>query len=80
MPGLIHAPPPVVLQRALSDFYVEYTLCVHIAEPAARVGVLSLLNAAILDRFHAAGIQIMSPHYLGDPAKPKVAAAARAHA
>ena len=73
LPGLILAPPPVVLQRALSDFYVEYTLCVHIADPTARVAVLSRLHAAILDRFNAAGVQIMSPHYLGDPAKPKLA-------
>lgn len=74
IPGLLMAPPPVVLQRALSDFYVEYTLCVRISDPTARVHVLSLLHAAILDRFHAAGVQIMSPHYLGDPAKPKLAA------
>lgn len=74
IPGLLLAPPPVVLQRALSDFYVEYTLCVRISDPTARVQVLSRLHAAILDRFHAAGVQIMSPHYLGDPAKPKLAA------
>jgi small-conductance mechanosensitive channel len=74
IPGVLMAPPPVVLQRALSDFYVEYTLCVRISDPTARVHVLSRLHAAILDRFHAAGVQIMSPHYLGDPAKPKLAA------
>lgn len=75
IPGLLMAPPPVVLQRALSDFYVEYTLCVHVADPTARVQILSRLHAAILDRFNAAGVQIMSPHYLGDPAKPKLAGA-----
>lgn len=74
IPGLLPTPPPVVLQRALSDFYVEYTLCVRIADPTARVHVLSQLHAAILDRFNAAGVQIMSPHYLADPAKPKLAA------
>ncbi len=73
IPGLLQAPPPVVLQRALSDFNVQYTLCVRIADPTARVPVLSQLHAAILDRFNAAGVQIMSPHYLGDPAKPKLA-------
>jgi small-conductance mechanosensitive channel len=73
VPGLLPAPAPVVLQRALSDFYVEYTLCARIADPTARVHVLSRLHAAILDRFNAAGVQIMSPHYLGDPAKPKLA-------
>lgn len=76
VPGLLPAPAPVVLQRALSDFYVEYTLCVRIADPTARVHVLSRLHAAILDRFNAAGIQVMSPHYLGDPAKPKLAPSA----
>lgn len=73
LPGVLQAPPPLVLQRALSDFYVEYTLCVHIQDPTARVQVLSRLQAAILDRFNTAGVQIMSPHYLGDPAKPKLA-------
>jgi len=73
IPGVLTTPPPVVLQRALSDFYVEYTLCVRVTDPAARIRLLSLLHAAILDRFNAAGVQIMSPHYLGDPAKPKLA-------
>ena len=42
------------------------------AEPAKRKLVLSELHAAIQDRFHSAGVQIMSPNYRGDPAQPKI--------
>jgi len=34
--------------------------------------VLSNLHANILDVFNEHGVQIMSPHYLGDPGEQKV--------
>jgi small-conductance mechanosensitive channel len=70
--GLRKEPVPFVLQIALSDFYVEYQLNAHIQRPENRIPVLAALHANIQDTFNEFGIQIMSPHYLGDPAKAKV--------
>ncbi len=63
---------PFVLQTALSDFYVEYQLNARIYDPARRVPVLSELHTHIQDAFNEHGVQIMSPHYLGDPSVPKI--------
>lgn len=65
-------PAPRVFQRSLSDFYVEYELIVAMDRPIERVQALSALHANIQDAFNRAGVQIMSPHYLGDPAQPVV--------
>jgi small-conductance mechanosensitive channel len=72
--GVRAEPEPRVYQTALSDFYVEYRLVCQAsaADPQARAALASSLRAAIQDAFNAAGVQIMSPHYLGDPAHPKV--------
>ena len=70
--GLLREPAPYVLQRALSDFYVEYELCATLARPEERVAVLAELHSNIQDAFNEQGVQIMSPHYYGDPAQPKV--------
>ena len=66
-PGLRKEPQPKVLQSALSDFYVEYTLFGRLEVPQTRVAVLSALHANIQDIFNVHGVQIMSPHYEGDP-------------
>jgi len=78
-PGVLQSPPPRVLQCALSDFYVEYRLVAHAdpAEPARRAEVRSELLANLIDAFNENGVQIMSPHYLGDPAEAKVVPKAR---
>jgi small-conductance mechanosensitive channel len=62
-----------VIQTALSDFYVEYRLVAQVdgASALPRARVLSQLHEAILDAFNEHGVQIMSPHYEGDPAQPK---------
>jgi len=70
--GIRTTPTPRVMQTALSDFYVEYSLRVCLQDPAQRRAVLSALHAAIQDQFNAHGVQIMSPHYLGDPATAKI--------
>lgn len=51
-------------------FYPEYTLvCQAIpSAPRPRAEILSELHANIQDVFNEYGVQIMSPHYLGDPA------------
>ncbi|WP_231512127.1 mechanosensitive ion channel family protein [Paucibacter sp. KBW04] len=71
--GVLASPKPQVFQTALSDFYPEYRLvCQAIpSEPRSRAVVLSNLHANIQDVFNEYGVQIMSPHYLGDPAEPK---------
>jgi small-conductance mechanosensitive channel len=74
--GFLPEVPPRVLQTALHDSYVEYTLLVPVAEPARRALVLSELHANIQDVFNENGVQIMSPNYEGDPDAPKVVAAA----
>ena len=72
--GVAADPPPRVFQTALSDFYVEYRLvCQAIqTEPRPRAEVLSSLHANVLDVFNEHGVQIMSPHYLGDPGEAKI--------
>jgi small-conductance mechanosensitive channel len=72
--GVVQDPPSRVHQTALSDFYVEYRLVTYaIPERSVpRALVLTALHAHIQDVFNEYGVQIMSPHYLGDPASPKV--------
>jgi small-conductance mechanosensitive channel len=70
--GLRSEPAPYVLQRALSDFYVEYELIVYIDKPMERVPILSRLHEGIQDCFHEKGVQIMSPHFVGQPDRPVV--------
>jgi small-conductance mechanosensitive channel len=67
--GLLKDPPPRVLQRSLSDFYVEYMVGARIAEPHKRLAVLDMLHRNIQDVFNEYGVQILSPHYKADPAE-----------
>jgi len=67
--GLLIDPPPRVLQRSLSDYYVEYLLGARIADPHRRMAVLDELHRNIQDVFNEYGVQIMSPHYVADPAE-----------
>ena len=72
--GVADAPAPRVYQTALADFYVHYRLVAQAVqkEPGARAQAQSLLCQNILDVFNEHGVQIMSPHYLGDPDEAKV--------
>lgn len=71
--GILDKPAPAVFQTALSDFYPEYRLVAQAipSEPRPRAELLSVLHANIQDVFNEYGVQIMSPHYLGDPNHPK---------
>lgn len=73
-PGVLPDPPPRVFQTALSDYYPEYRLvCQAIpSEPCPRAEVMNALHANIQDTFNAYGVQIMSPHYRGDPTDLKI--------
>ncbi len=81
-PGILETPPPRVFQTALSDFYPEYRLvCQAIPkEPRPRAEVLASLHGYIQDVFNEHGVQIMSPHYFGDPAEAKVVPPAKWYA
>jgi small-conductance mechanosensitive channel len=65
--GVRKEPRPVVLQRALADFFVEYQLLVSVDRPERRYGVLSDLHANIQDAFNEFGVQILSPHFVSQP-------------
>ena len=63
-PGVIDAPRPFVLETSLSDWYPVYQVNAYIKE-ADRLGeIYSNLHQNIQDIFNAAGIEIMSPHYM----------------
>lgn len=72
-PGILETPPAQVFQTALSDFYPEYRLVAQAipSQPRPRAVLLSMLHANIQDVFNEYGVQIMSPHYLGDPQQEK---------
>jgi small-conductance mechanosensitive channel len=64
--GVLMQTQPLVLQRALGDYYVCYELHVRVAatevsEPRRLVQLLTRLNGAIQDRFAQAGVEILSP-------------------
>jgi small-conductance mechanosensitive channel len=60
-------PEPYVLQRQLSDFYVEYTLVIRLEDEKQRIDALSKLHSSIQDAFNEYGVQIMSPHFVIQP-------------
>lgn len=67
--GLRVEPKPFISQTALSDFYVEYRLTAQVERADLRRMTLTALHANIQDEFNEFGVQIMSPHYVGDPAE-----------
>jgi small-conductance mechanosensitive channel len=71
--GVVQEPAPYVVQTALSDFYVGYRLVCHASfeQAGRRAQAMSALHANIQDVFNEHGVQIMSPHYLGDPQTAK---------
>jgi small-conductance mechanosensitive channel len=70
--GLRKAPKPYVVQRALTDFYVEYELFALTDRPRDQLAILSALHSRIQDVFNEHGVQIMSPQYYEQPPQPLV--------
>jgi small-conductance mechanosensitive channel len=70
--GIRHDPPASVLQRALSDFYVDYELRAHLEMSAEPARVRSELHMRIQDTFNEFGVQIMSPAFESQPDRPVV--------
>ncbi len=61
--GIAEEPEAFVLQSELGDFAVVYELNAPINHPHKMAAITSELNANILDQFHRAGVEIMSPEY-----------------
>jgi len=79
-PNVRKRPAPYVLQRQLSDFYVEYTLIARLEDEKRRIESLSDLYSQIQDAFNEFGVQIMSPHYMVQPEANVVIPPAKWHA
>jgi small-conductance mechanosensitive channel len=61
--AILKQPEPFILQTALDDFYVQYELNAYTDQPSQMAKIYSDLHANIQDKFNAAGVEIMSPHY-----------------
>jgi small-conductance mechanosensitive channel len=57
------SPVPFVLQTSLDDFYVSYQINAYTKKPNLQATIYSNLHAQIQEKFNAAGVEIMSPHY-----------------
>ena len=62
---IIDQPKPFVLQTRLDDWYVVYQINAYTKNPEYMAKIFSDLHQNIQDKFHAAGIEIMSPHFMG---------------
>jgi len=62
-PSIVADPPPFVLRTALEDSCVRHELNAYTATARDMAGMYSNLHTNILDCFHAAGVEIMSPRY-----------------
>jgi small-conductance mechanosensitive channel len=62
-PELSSDPPPTVFQTGLDDFAVSYTLRVFTGGPPPLARIHTALQRNVLDEFHRAGVEIMSPSF-----------------
>lgn len=62
-PGVQAEPEPFVLETSLSDFYPVYQINAYILDADQLAQIYSDLHQSIQDKFNAAGVEIMSPHY-----------------
>ena len=68
--GIAATPPPRVLAWELDNFFVRYELHSYLAPEVDLVTARAAVNARILDVFAAAGVQIMTPKFESQPARP----------
>ena len=59
---LLQKPLPFVRVTSLDDFYVEYEINAYTHHTNHLSEIYSELHQHILDHFHGAGVEIMSPH------------------
>lgn len=62
--GVSADPEPFVLETSLSDFYPVYQINAYIKEADKLPKIYSALYQNIQDKFAAADVEIMSPHYI----------------
>ena len=62
--NVLKRPAPFVLQKTFNDFSMAYELNVITRQPHLLPQTYSALHRHILDRFNAAGVEIMSPNYV----------------
>jgi len=62
-PEVLATPRPFVWQTALNDFYVTYEINAYTANARDMINTYAVLHSNIQDKFYAAGVEIMSPHY-----------------
>ncbi len=60
---ILKEPKPFVLQTALDDFYIKYQINCYTDTPQLMQHIYSELHKNIHEKFNAAGVEIMSPHY-----------------
>lgn len=60
--GIKRTPKPFVRITSLDDFYVEYEINGYTERTKSIPVIYSTLHQNILDSFHTAGVEIMSPH------------------
>jgi small-conductance mechanosensitive channel len=68
--GVLKEPRPFVLQRSLGEFGVRYEINVFTDQPQRMERIRSQLHRNIQDEFNEHGVEIMTPAYEGDRAKP----------
>lgn len=56
-------PYPFVVQSSLDDFYVTYQVNAYTKNPNRQASIYSELHKQLLDEFHGADIELLSPHY-----------------
>lgn len=56
-------PAPFVLQSSLDDFYVTYQVNAYTKSPNLQALIYSEFHKHLLDEFHAADIELLSPHF-----------------
>lgn len=64
-PHIEAEPRPFVLQTKLDDWYVVYQINAYTRHPEQMAVIYSHLHQNIQDMFNEAGIEIMSPHFMG---------------
>lgn len=64
-PHIEAQPSPFVLQTKLDDWYVVYQINAYTRHPEKMALIYSQLHQNIQDMFHAAGIELLSPHFMG---------------
>lgn len=61
--NILKEPKPFILQTSLDDFTVSYQLNAYTSAPQSMAVTYSNLHLRLLDEFHKARIEIMSPRY-----------------